>query len=238
MKWNARVHGPSLFFLGLFFVGRGGICGVFPEMGVLACLLCVLFSSAAGGADWPFAISCPSLGPFPSIGGGARRRLTTLCPPYPDLAYPDLSTHPSFPSVGCANGAPGLSPLRYSVSGPQKGGQQPSPLARCVQVDIPIAAVGDPSPSAAFGPQDVNLRGQLPTGVHNNLSLARSRAQSSLWRAPPPTCVRGVCIVSPFPHVSWAPPEVLGGGWRGVMGGDGLGGVVRSQGDGWELVLQ
>ena len=27
---------------------------------------------------WPIAIRCPSLGPFPSIGGGAHRPFTTL----------------------------------------------------------------------------------------------------------------------------------------------------------------
>ena len=32
-----------------------------------------MFSSAAGGAYWPIAIHCPSLGPFPSIGGGAHQ---------------------------------------------------------------------------------------------------------------------------------------------------------------------
>jgi len=32
-----------------------------------------MISSAAGGAYWPIAIRCPSLGPFPSIGGGAPR---------------------------------------------------------------------------------------------------------------------------------------------------------------------
>ena len=32
-----------------------------------------VFSSAAGGACWPIATSCPSLGPSPSIGGGAHR---------------------------------------------------------------------------------------------------------------------------------------------------------------------
>ena len=30
----------------------------------------MLFSSATGGAYWPIAIRCPSLGPFPSTGGG------------------------------------------------------------------------------------------------------------------------------------------------------------------------
>ena len=37
-------------------------------LGGLACRLRVLFSSAAGGAYWPIAICCPSLGPFSSIG--------------------------------------------------------------------------------------------------------------------------------------------------------------------------
>ena len=36
----------------------------------MACRNGALFSSAAGGANWPIAIRCPSLGPFPSIGGG------------------------------------------------------------------------------------------------------------------------------------------------------------------------
>ena len=44
----------------------------------MACRHGVLFSSAAGGAYWLIAICCPSLGPFPSIGGGAHRPLTTL----------------------------------------------------------------------------------------------------------------------------------------------------------------
>ena len=87
----------------------------------------VLFSSAAGGAYWPIAICCPSLGPFPSVGSGAYRPLTALCPSSPSLAYPSLSTSLSFPLVGCANAAPGLSPFPCSVSGPHGGGHRPSP---------------------------------------------------------------------------------------------------------------
>ena len=33
-----------------------------------------LFSSAVGGAHWPIALRCPSLGHFLSIGGGAHQR--------------------------------------------------------------------------------------------------------------------------------------------------------------------
>ena len=43
----------------------------------------------------------------------------------------------SFPLVGCATGAPGLSLFHFSVLSPHRGGQQPSPLARCVQAVIP-----------------------------------------------------------------------------------------------------
>ena len=78
---------------------------------------------------------------FASIGGGAHRPLTTLCPPSPCLAYLYLSTPPSFPLGGCANGAPGLSLFHCSVSGPHREGHPPSPLARCVQVDTPAGEV-------------------------------------------------------------------------------------------------
>ena len=84
--------------------GRGG----------LACRLGVLFLSAAGGAHWPIAIRCPSLGPVPSIG--AHQPLTTLCPSSSSLSYLSLSTSLSFPLVGCANGAPRLSLFHCSVS--------------------------------------------------------------------------------------------------------------------------
>ena len=50
------------------------------------------------------AIRCPSLGPFPSIGGGAHRPLTTRCPSSSSSSYLSISTYLSFPLVGCANG--------------------------------------------------------------------------------------------------------------------------------------
>ena len=65
------------------------------------------------------------------------------CPPSPSLAYPHPPyTPPSFPSGGCANGAPGPSLCHCSASGPRGGGQLPSPLATCVQADTPIPAAG------------------------------------------------------------------------------------------------
>ena len=78
--------------------------------GALACCLGVLFLSAAGSAYWPIAICCPSMGPFPVIGGVAHRPLNTLCPSL------------SFRLVGCANGAPGLALFHCFVSGPHRGG--------------------------------------------------------------------------------------------------------------------
>ena len=94
--------------------------------------------SAAGGGYWPLATyRCPSLEPCPSAGSGAHRPLTTLCPRSPSLAYPYLPTHPSFPLGGGANGAPGLPLFHCSVSGPHRGGQRPSSLARCVPVGTP-----------------------------------------------------------------------------------------------------
>ena len=72
----------------------------------------------------------------------------------PLLPWPILTslTHPSFPLGGCANGAPGLSLFHCSVSSPHGGGQLRLPLARCVQADTPIPALGDSSPTAAFQP--------------------------------------------------------------------------------------
>ena len=108
---------------------------------------------AAGGTFWPPATCCcPFLEPFPSVGGSAHRPLTIL---YHSLAYPHLPTHPSFPFVGCANGAPGLSTFYSFVAGPHRGGQQPSPLARCMQT--PHTSIEEAFPTAAFGPLDVHL---------------------------------------------------------------------------------
>ena len=65
--------------------------------------------SAAGGAHWPIATHCPSLGPSPSVGGGASRPLTH--PSSPSVACLSLSTAVPFPLGGRANGAPG--PRKY-----------------------------------------------------------------------------------------------------------------------------
>ena len=55
----------------------------------------VVLLSAAGGAYWPLVIyPCPSLEPFPSVGGGAHRPLGPQCPASPCLACPYLHTLP------------------------------------------------------------------------------------------------------------------------------------------------
>ena len=87
----------------------------------------MLSSSAAGGAYWPIATSCPSLGPSPCI---AHRPLTTQCPSSSFLAYPSFSTSLSvplaFPSIG--RGVHGL--WRRGGGGGSRGGVTPPPL-RC-----------------------------------------------------------------------------------------------------------
>ena len=52
----------------------------------------VLLPPADWDANWPIATYCPSLGPFPSKGGGAHRPLIALCPSSSSLPYPSLST--------------------------------------------------------------------------------------------------------------------------------------------------
>ena len=116
-----------------------------------ACRHGVLFSSAAGGADWPVAIRSPSLGPFPSIGGGAHQPLTTLCPSSSSLPNLSLYTSLSFPLVSCANGAPGLSLFHLLCS---RSAQRRATALAVGQVrprGHPKPTVRDPSPTAAFG---------------------------------------------------------------------------------------
>ena len=79
------------------WVQRGRKAGPAGGGGGLACRLGLL-------SYWPMTIRCPSLGPFPSIGGGPYRPLPTLCPSSSSLAYPSLSTSLpfplAFPSIG------------------------------------------------------------------------------------------------------------------------------------------
>ena len=89
---------------------------------------------------------------------GCARRGPTLAHGYNHVSAPYLA----FLSLGrLCQWSPRQSLFHYSVSGPHRGGQPPSPLARCVH---PILAVGEPSPTAMIGPQDVHLRGHFPNG--------------------------------------------------------------------------
>ena len=101
-----------------------------------AWLYCCLQPAAPIGllAYWPLATyPCLFFEPSPSASGGAHRPLTPSCPPSPSLAYPHPPTHPlPFPREVVP---PGLSLSHCSGSGPHGGGQLPSPLATCVQVD-------------------------------------------------------------------------------------------------------
>ena len=127
---------------------------------------------------WPLATNpCPFLEPFPSIGGGAHQPLNTVCPSFPCLPHPYLPTHPSFPLVGCANRAPGLSLFHCSVSGRQRGGPQPSPLARCIPADTPNVRWGNPPQQRLLGPRMSMCKVTSPTVV--KISLLSLHSQSS-----------------------------------------------------------
>ena len=69
----------------------------------------LLFLSAAGGAYWPIAIRCPSLGPVPSIGSGDPRPVPFLSPlglsvplyfPFLSLGRLCQRSPPPFPTGG------------------------------------------------------------------------------------------------------------------------------------------
>ena len=143
------------------FGGGGGAVGMTPG--------CVAVCSWRPIGLSPLTLALPFLEPFPSIGSSAHRPLTTLRPPSPRLAYPYLPTHPSFPSVGCANGTPGLSLFHCSVLGPHRGGQLPSPLARYVPVDTPYRRWGTPPQRRPLGSRMSTCGVTSPTGAHNNL---------------------------------------------------------------------
>ena len=142
----------------------------------------------------------------------------------PSLAYLSVSTSLSFPLVGCANGGPGLSLFHCSVSGPHGGGQLPSLLARCVQVDTPYRRWGTPPQRRLLGPRRSTCGVNFPDrGTQRPSACPFPRSVLLVASAPcAPPCVRHVCIVSPFPSVAWVPFGAVGGGWRSVTGRDGL----------------
>ena len=120
-----------------------------------------VFQSAAGSANWPIATYCPFLGPFPAIGGGANRPLYAVCPSSPSLAsFPLYFPFLSLDKL-CQR-----SPWAFSVSLLCVMSTQRRATALAVgqahPSGHPILAVENPSPTAAFGPQDVHLWGQFP----------------------------------------------------------------------------
>ena len=80
----------------------------------------------------------PSLGPSPSVGGGAHRPLTPLCPSSASVAYLYLSTSLSYPVVGCAKrGGGGVDLFRvwrhFSSSSPFHSEQFGCPQVRGIK---------------------------------------------------------------------------------------------------------
>ena len=100
-----------------------------------------LYPSLSTSLSFPLA--------FPSIGRGIHRPLTT----------PSIS----FPLVGCANRAPGLALFQCSMLSPHGGRQLPS-VGQVRPSGHPTPAVRVFSPTAAFGPWDVHLRGLFSGG--------------------------------------------------------------------------
>ena len=86
--------------------------------------------------SWRRQLADRHLLPFPWTLCLHRRRCPSVShPPVTFLSLLGLSLplYTPLPWVGCANRAPALSLVHCSVLGPHRGGQLPSPLARCVQ---------------------------------------------------------------------------------------------------------
>ena len=138
---------------------QGGGGGWHDTFGYCSCL-------QLAGAYWLIAICCPSLGPFPSVGGGTHRPLSPpvsfLC-----LLAQSVPLHFPFLSLGrlCQQ-----SPLTFPVSPLCVGSTQRRATVLAVgQVrpsGHPKPALRDPSRMATFGPWDVHLRGLFPQLGH------------------------------------------------------------------------
>ena len=115
---------------------------------------CLQLLAPIGRSPLPTAFPLHPLPPYAAMLIGLSPCALPL-PPWRIL----LSTHPSFPLVSCANTAPGLSLFHCSVSGPHRGGQPPSPLAKVRPSGHPIPAVGNllggGGSSASQSPQTV-----------------------------------------------------------------------------------
>ena len=98
-----------------------------------------------GGGMRPAPISphpCPFLEPHPSIGSGAYRPLTTLCPSSPcPLSFPPYSP---FLSLGrLCQPSPRSVPVSCSVLGPRRGGQRPLPFGEGEEEEeLPAVGLG------------------------------------------------------------------------------------------------
>ena len=138
------------------------------------------------------------------------------------LAYLLLSTSVSFPLAGCANGATRLSPFQCSVSGPHIG----LAIGRVRPSGHPRPAVGGSVPNGGFWALGCPLAGSLHQRGHKTtfrLSIPTlSPPCGEPIMPPPPPCVRGGCIVSPFPCVAWVPSGMVCNGWHKVTGKGGL----------------
>ena len=140
--------------------------------------------SAAGGAYW-FLATCPSpfLAPLHSVGGGALHPSAShhLVPSLPGLSLPLYS--PFFSPERMCQRSPQTVPVSLVSVGSPGGGQLPFLLARGVQADTPILAVGVTLPNGGLGAPGCPLVGSLPQQGHKpTFSLPCPALMSFLWR--------------------------------------------------------
>ena len=192
-------------------------------------LVVLLF--AAGGSYWPLAIyRYPSFGPFPSTCGGVHRPLTTLCPPSPSLAYPDLLTLP-FPWSVVPTEPPDCPYFTTLCRVRTEEGSCPRHWPGASKW-IPHTSAGGLLSNGGFRAQGHPLVGLLPrsgdiTTIHLSVPVLSPPCGERII-SPPTPLVSVVCVLCvrsvawPKCHPGWWPR----GGvecwvWMGWMRGDG-----------------
>ena len=182
------------------------------------------FSSAAGGAYWPIAICCPSLGPFPSIGSGAHRPLTTLCPSSSSLPYLFFSLSLSFPLVGSANRAPDFPYFNALTWVHTEEGKCRCRWPGAFKRSSQTGGEG-PLPNGGFWALGFPLVGSFPRREHITTFClydpALSRPCGECIMYPYPPFMSMVCVLSLRSHVCHAWVWWVAGGigcWAGMGG--------------------
>ena len=155
-----------------------------------------------GGAKWPcippkLAVRCPSLGPFPSIGCGVHRPLTTPCPSSSSLPNHSLSTSLSFALVRYAHAAPPCFTFLCQVHKCRLPGVLHDVWAsKQPNTPPPITLHQPPLSSILLLPRRVGPT--MASGPNPQLLLQRTLTHTTLLRTPPTT---------PTPATSYSPAQ-------------------------------